>query len=445
MDTAKRRLILAVVAAVAVGLAGCGGNGSPTARTTAPSATASATPQWVPPATPVELAMYEYYDVGFEQSGFAYGHTHPGVTVDVKHEWSDDEEQYIKAVKHALAGKSVPDLVMMPANTMDEMLARPKDWADLAPLFGDTVNEYAPWTIAQARASSGQLIAMPYGVSGLAVCYRTDLFKAAGLPTERGEVSALWPTWEKFIATGVKYRNVTGRTMIDEVSESFRAMAEQAGDPLFVDGKGAFVGQKSKSVKNAWNTAIKMIDAKISAGLYQFTDEWNDALSGKKFAVALCSSWMLGYIQDSSGATYDGRWEIATLPGGGGGNYGGYWIGIPAKSKHHKEAADVIRWLTGVAAAPTMTGENTITLVPGHLPSLDHHDVTSRTNSYFHDAPVGTIFADSVRAMKPVTFGRRYEQMMDEFESWLGAVQLDYYTPTEAYGNAITGTRKVYG
>ena len=39
-------------------------------------------------------------------------------------------------------------------------------------------------------------------VGGLAMCYRRDLFEQAGLPTDRDEVSALWPTWDDFIAAG---------------------------------------------------------------------------------------------------------------------------------------------------------------------------------------------------------------------------------------------------
>jgi cellobiose transport system substrate-binding protein len=283
------------------------------------------------------------------------------------------------------------------------------------------------------------VIAVPHGVGGPAVCYRTE---AAGLPTDRDKVTALWPTWQKFVATGVKYRAATGKAMIDDVGPSFRAMAEQARDPILVDGKGTFIGQKSKSVKSAWDTAIEMINSKISAGFYVYSDEWYAALSGKRFAATLCSSWVLSFIEENSGPTYDGQWDIAALPGGGGGNYGGYWIGVPAKSKQRKEAADLARWLTGVEVAPAMTGEDQLDTVPGHLPSLDDHNVTSRTDPYFHDAPVGTIFADSVRAMTPVTFGPRYKAMMDEFHSWLGVVDLDY-TPAEAFRNAVADAHKL--
>ncbi|WP_255529976.1 extracellular solute-binding protein [Planomonospora sp. ID67723] len=42
-------------------------------------------------------------------------------------------------------------------------------------------------------------------VGGLAMCYRPDLFEKAGLPTGREEVSALWPTWDRYVETGKKF------------------------------------------------------------------------------------------------------------------------------------------------------------------------------------------------------------------------------------------------
>ena len=43
-------------------------------------------------------------------------------------------------------------------------------------------------------------------VGGLAMCYRTDLFEKAGLPTDRDAVSKLWPTWDDFINVGKTVR-----------------------------------------------------------------------------------------------------------------------------------------------------------------------------------------------------------------------------------------------
>ena len=39
-------------------------------------------------------------------------------------------------------------------------------------------------------------------IGGLAICYRTDLFKAAGLPTDREAVGKLWPTWDDYVKAG---------------------------------------------------------------------------------------------------------------------------------------------------------------------------------------------------------------------------------------------------
>ena len=64
---------------------------------------------------------------------------------------------------------------------------------------------YLPWRWEQGVAFNNSVIGIPTDVGGLQVAYRTDLFKKAGLPTDRAAVSKLWPTWDQFIATGQKY------------------------------------------------------------------------------------------------------------------------------------------------------------------------------------------------------------------------------------------------
>ena len=82
----------------------------------------------------------------------------------------------------------------------------------------------------------------------------------------------------------------------------------------------------------------------LSAKLSQFSTAWNVAFTTGSFATIACPSWMVGYIKSEAGAM-TGYWNIASIPGGGG-DWGGSYLGIPKASKHQKEAYDLISWLT---------------------------------------------------------------------------------------------------
>ncbi len=53
-----------------------------------------------------------------------------------------------------------------------------------------------PWKCEQGTTADGKMLGLGTDVGSMAMCYRTDLFKKAGLPTDRDEVGALWPTWD---------------------------------------------------------------------------------------------------------------------------------------------------------------------------------------------------------------------------------------------------------
>ncbi len=67
----------------------------------------------------------------------------------------------------------------------------------------DEKDQWLDWKYIQATTADGSdTIGLGTDVGGLAMCYRRDLFEKAGLPTDRDEVSKLWPTWDDFITVG---------------------------------------------------------------------------------------------------------------------------------------------------------------------------------------------------------------------------------------------------
>ena len=61
-----------------------------------------------------------------------------------------------------------------------------------------------------------------------------DLFEQAGLPTDRDEVAALWPTWEDFIAVGEQFQEGIGSDdvhFIDSATNTYNSILMQSRRP----------------------------------------------------------------------------------------------------------------------------------------------------------------------------------------------------------------------
>ena len=88
------------------------------------------------------------------------------------------------------------------------------------------------WKYDQATTADGDdTIGLGTDVGGMAMCYRRDLFEKAGLPTDRDEVGALWPTWDDFIATGEKFQEGIGDDkvhFIDAATNTYNSILMQS-------------------------------------------------------------------------------------------------------------------------------------------------------------------------------------------------------------------------
>src|SRR4029077_19365722 len=83
-----------------------------------------------------------------------------------------------------------------------------------------------------------------------------------------------------------------------------------------------------------------------TAGLGQFSPEWNKAFSSGAFATLACPAWMMGYIQGQAGDACAGRWDIAPVLPGGATNWGGSWLGVPSAAKNKAAGIALVEWLS---------------------------------------------------------------------------------------------------
>ncbi|MGL5927801.1 MAG: ABC transporter substrate-binding protein [Dermatophilaceae bacterium] len=344
-----------------------------------------------------ELDVWLFGGMGLDEVIAQYEKENPDIDITVKGASSDEQAQ---ALTTALAGGNVPDVAAIEGSYLGQFKAQPQNFVDLRDLGAkDIEGEYLDWRWAQGVAADGEVIGIPTDVGGLAVCYRKDLFAAAGLPAERDQVSASWPTWPDFIKVGQQYKAKTGKGMIDTVVNAVYNPSTQQGEALYYGDGDTLIYDSNPVVRESFDLALDAIP--ISAKIKPFSEEWNAAINNGDVGTLPCPSWMMNYIQQQAPDT-KGKWDIAAVPESAG-NAGGSQLTIPAKSDSTKEAYAFIQWLLAPEQQLAVFKKH------GNFPSTaklyDTPDILEFKNDFFGDAPVGKIYADSVKAVRPIYLG----------------------------------------
>lgn len=362
--------------------------------------------------------------------------------VNVKLTEVGNAQETAQGLTTALAGGKVPDLALIQAGDLPKFMENPGNFTDLKTLgAGEVQGEYVDWVMKQATAQSGQVIGIPTDVGGMGVAYRTDLMAAAGLPTNRDEVSALWPTWDDFIATGQRYTKATGNAFIDNAATTVYLQAVSQGTEQYYSADGKVVYATNPVVKNSFDLGLKAIAAGITAKLESFTDGWNAGMAKGAFAAVAAPSWMLGSIRSAAPDT-KGKWDIATIPGGSG-NWGGSYLTIPARAANPKAAWAYIAKMQ----SPEQQLQHFVD--SGSLPTTpvnyDKPELVDHTDPFFSDAPTGKIFTQAVLGLKPFVNGEYNTEISTELLNALNGVEGDGAPAGAAWTTALKNIKTAIG
>ena len=267
------------------------------------------------------------------------------------------------------------------------------DWFTEAMQYSDLLAEvpdsakgrWVDWKEAAATDPDGRLVGFGTDIGPQAICYRADLFEAAGLPTDPDEVAALFDgDWNNYFDVADQYKAATGKPMIDSAASVFQGMINQIEFP-YDEPDGTVVATDNPELEDAYNLIVERAvpNAAYSA---QWTDDWNASMANGEFASMLCPPWMLGIIEGNAPDVTG--WEVANAFPNGGGNWGGSYLTVPANGKNVEAALALADWLTSAA-----TQEKTF-VNAGQYPSVIEAQsdpaITDSTNAYFNDAPTGT-------------------------------------------------------
>lgn len=245
------------------------------------------------------------------------------------------------------------------------------------------------------------------------MCYRKDLFQQAGLPTERDAVSQKISTWDDYIALGRQFKN-SGKVKaawLDSATSLMQPYVMQNSETFFFDKENKFIGDTNPVVRKAWDMGLQMAADGLTAKAQRWSADWDAAFKNNAFATIPCPAWMTeGIIAQRSGPTNAGKWDIAKIPGGGG-NWGGSYLAVPAQTKHPKEAYLLAKYLTSKEGH--LAAFNEAGAMPSSIPGIEDPAFKDKTSEYFSGAPIGQIFGDSVKNMKPVFLGAKHQQVWE--------------------------------
>lgn len=421
-----RRIAASLAAVVALGgLAACGGSDSGE------------------DGDDITLRVNLFGKFGYTEAYKKFEEAHPGVKI-VETAEGDLGKYNTKLTQQIAAGGDAGDVVAIEEGQTVAFLAATDKFVNLQENGGnDLKDRWLPWVWDKATTGDGKTT-IGYGtdVGGLAMCYRRDLFEKAGLPTDRAEVGKLWPTWDDFIATGKKFQSGIGDDkvgFIDSSTNTYNSILMQQGDHTYFDRDENLVFDTNPAVKTAWDYAVEITEADLSAQLKAFSDEWNAGFKNGSFATVACPAWMTGYIKDQSGEENAGKWDIATVPGGGG-NWGGSWLAVPKTSKHQEMALELITYLSDEE------GQMLAFEAEGRLPSLpalyDQPELKDATNAYFNEAPIGQLFVAGAEQLEPVFLGTKNVPVRDAVENALRSVENGEVPPAQGWDDASAAAEK---
>lgn len=386
MSTAQRRsagsrrattLFLVVATTATLVLAGCSGGGDENAE-----------------GGDVTLKLSTFGEPGNIQELLdQYENENPGVKVELAVTASAEDARTNLLTKLA-AGTGLADVEQLEISWIGDLTQYSQMFV---PVTGDENGDWATVQSEPVTNADGSMWAYGLGTGPEAICYRSDMLEAAGLPGDEESVAGLvGGDWEEFFAAGEQYAAGGGEgAWYDSSYLIYNAQVEQL--PFPYENEDDEVVVDNPEVEAIFKDTLEKADA-LSAKLSPFSTDWNVGMGTAKFATITCPSWMLAMIQGN--APEVSTWRVANAFPGGGGNVGGSYLSVPTQGKNHDAASKLASWLT--APAQQIAAFKSGAGFPSRIDALSDPALTEVGNEFFAAPTVGAVFADRAKAITTV-------------------------------------------
>jgi len=382
----------------------------------------------------IKLTINNFGVFGYKPLYEEYQRSHSNI--EIVESVNEYNTHHSNLINHLATGGGAADIEAVDEGFMAQLKARPEQFVNLLDHgAAEAEKNYPAFKWHGSLSADGKVqIGLGTDVGSLAMCYRTDLFAKAKLPVDPAEVSALWPTWEKYVETGIKFKAAeTGAAFFDAATNLYNGQAFQLEKSYYEPGTDQVIVGNNPGIEAAWDLTMKAIQQGLSAKLIAWQPDWVVAFQKGAFATITCPAWMLGYIQEQAPSTA-GKWNIAAIPGGAG-NWGGSWLTIPAQSKHPKEAYELVAYLT--APAQQLRVFKAVGNFPSAIPAMRDPSVEGFKSAFFNDAPTGKIFGESAINLKPQFQGEKHGPIRKAMEDGITRVEQGRQKPDESFAQSI--------
>lgn len=388
MQRTRRTLTSAAgIAALTLGMAACGGDDG------GEEGTGGAGGNGEVGAEPVTLSVATFNEFGYEELFTEYESLHDNVTIE--HVKADTADNARDALRNSLGADSgASDIEAVEVDWLVEFMQYPDKFADLSDPSVD--GRWQDWKVDAATTEDGKLVGYGTDNGPEAICYRADLFEEAGLPSDREEVATLLEgDWQHYFDVGKDFVASSDAAWFDSANATWQGMINQV-EVAYQDEAGEIIATTNPEVKELYDQVLTAsVDDELSAGLGQWSPDWANGFQESSFATMLCPGWMLGVVEGNASGIEG--WDVANVFPGGGGNWGGSYLTVPAQGDHVAEATALANWLT--APEQQVKAFEAKGTFPSQVEALESEELLSSTNAFFNDAPTGEIFAERAKAI----------------------------------------------
>jgi cellobiose transport system substrate-binding protein len=329
-----RSIALTTIAVGALALTACSSGSGDTAGSTQAATSASG---------PVTLTLATFNKFGYEELIPAFEKAHPNIKVTHKKAATSNEARDTFFTRLS-AGSGMADVEAVEVDWLPEMLQYSDKFNDLT--SPEVAGRWLDWKTKAATDANGALIGYGTDSGPEAICYRGDLLKAAGLPSDRESVAKLFgTTWDSYFAAGEQFAAKSKVPFFDSIGATYQGMVNQLEAAYENPADDAITATDNPEVKKIYDAVIKAgITDGLSGKLQQWGKDWTASFQKDGFATMLCPGWMVGIIEGNAKGVKG--WDVANTFPGGGGNWGGSYLTVPKQSAHPKEAQQLAAWLT---------------------------------------------------------------------------------------------------
>ncbi|MFC7596093.1 extracellular solute-binding protein [Terrabacter sp. GCM10028922] len=384
----------------------------------------------------VTLTLATFNQFGYEELIPEFEKTHPNIKVTHKKAATSNEARDTFFTRLS-AGSGMADVEAVEVDWLPEMLQYSDKFTDLtAP---DVQGRWLDWKAKAATDAEGHLIGYGTDSGPEAICYRSDLFKKAGLPSDRESVAKLFgTTWDSYFAAGKQFAAKSKVPFFDSLGATYQGMVNQVQAAYENPEDDAITATDNPEVKKIYDQVIQAgIADGLSAKLQQWGDDWTASFQKDGFATMLCPGWMVGVIEGNAKGVKG--WDVANTFPGGGGNWGGSYLVVPKQSAQPKEAQILASWLT--APEQQIKAFKKVGAFPSQQAALTSPELLAFKVAAFNNAPTGEIFAERAKAVTIAPYkGTHYFAINDAMQQALTRVEQGS-TPQESWDKWVADVK----